>query len=176
MWFKKNASKAVAKVQQGALVLYVPNAQTPCLWRMDLADLRAAQFLIVDGNNNHVLQWQIPLAQPQVIASFDDKAQAQAALNMILSALFKGANVISDVNAYVDHNWSIGRVIKWFLIIAFVLILGIIGRGLFSGRSDTAVKPAVAPATGQVAPNVSATEQLEPGKPMNADDVLQNLD
>jgi hypothetical protein len=176
MWFKKNANTTMAKIQQGALVLYIPQAQIPSLWRMDLAQLHAAQFSIVDGTHgSSLLQCQIPDTAVQIIATFDDRAQAQMALNQILNALFKGAvgvsAVLGDAGTYVNQNWSIANIIKWFLLIVFTLLVLIVGRALFGDSTN-----AVAPPAAQKSATASATEQLEPGKPMNADDILQELD
>ena len=184
MWLKKQPLRTQAKVQQGALVLYLPQAQTPTLWRVNLADLASAQFEIVTNNQNNqgmVLQYKLADDKQHIIAHFADVADAQEALNKILQALFKagttnGGQGGSLWNA-LDQYWPITRLLKWLVVLIMMFILSALFMSLFGDRQKsepTTVAPAPAAATTNQKPD--SPSDLVPGQAIDADDVLQGIE
>ena len=182
MWLKKQPPKTQAKVQQGALVLYLPQAQTPSLWRVNLADLASAQFEIVPShqgvNQGMVLQYKLADDKYHIIAHFTDVADAQEALNKILQALFKAGAVNGGQGGSlwrdIDQSWPITRLLKWLIVLVLLFVLSALFMSIFGGRQKpevTAAPPAPAAATTNQKP--ASPADLVPGQAIDADDVLQ---
>ena len=74
-----------ARVVDGTLVLTLPNARTPTVWRMGLEAASAASFQVVQAGDRdgHTLVMSAPDDQQYDIASFDDR---DAAIEALLAA------------------------------------------------------------------------------------------
>ncbi len=87
-----------AKVINGTLVLSLPDAKSPVVWRMELSDIKAAAFEIEDqGDKGYALVMKTPKGDPQHIAPFDEKGKALRAL-MAASEAMEHAQVSAANN------------------------------------------------------------------------------
>lgn len=183
-WLKNRRNQTQAKVQQNALVVYLPRAQTPTLWRMQLEDLATAQFDIAPHNPaGFVVQYKPQQSiQVQSIAIFTTLDDAQDALNKILQALFKGQKNNGSYNdddswlAKLDKSWPILRLIKWLIVLFVVYLVVSVFSGLLGDTTNNQASQTQAAAdVAQQLATPSGVEQLQAGEAADADAVLQGL-
>jgi hypothetical protein len=79
--------KSTAKVVDGALVLSLPDAIEPVVWRMDLSETKAAALQIKEIEGTFVLTMKGEKTTAKDIAPFDSKEKALGALMQISHAL-----------------------------------------------------------------------------------------
>lgn len=106
---KKNPPKASASVVDGKLILSFPEALTPIVWQMDLADAKASAFEILEEEGKFVLSSRKPGAQKKdVIASFSSRTDAVEGLMATSRALESAHGLIrmdapaANINAPVS--------------------------------------------------------------------------
>ena len=79
---KQDRNAPSARVVDGRLILTLPNARTPTVWRMGLDAAEAGAFQVVADPDNagYQLVTKGTASDQQTIAGFDDREQAVAAL------------------------------------------------------------------------------------------------
>ncbi len=172
---------ASASVVDGTLIISLPQAVTPVVWRMELGHVRASALEVrKQDNGTHVLTLKTPKGDVYDIAPFDTRGKAVQALMSVSRAMEQAhgqmrAAVMGAANdtstAAQAHKTapaesSKGRFITG--IIGTVLLLGLIAIFL----NTTGPNPTSTKATGtssSAAPSAPAT-----GVPLSADDFLNN--
>lgn len=95
-----------AKVVDGTLILSVPNAITPAVWRLDLGNVKASALEVRDNDNdNFTLVLSTPKGDVHDVASFYKKEEAIEALLAVTSAL-EGAQGQIKPGLYAPSNDS----------------------------------------------------------------------
>ncbi len=106
----KNQTKA--EVKQGALILYLPTAIKPCVWRMGLDTLSETSIEIDEKDNIFVLATRDINGVTKAIAGFHKKEDAEKALATSLNALIRTQMPGDSVNTFFSGRF-LGRVLKW---------------------------------------------------------------
>ncbi len=163
-----------ANVTSGTLVLSLPDAQSPVVWRMELGEIKEAAFEIQDTDNgNYILAMKKPETKPQQIASFDNKAKALKAL-MSTSRAMKQVQSAATIVANDDGSGSTVTVPQekksgqFIAGIIGVIILGALIFGL------TQIGPKVQRSTTSSGSTSTNASPGAPGVPVSADDFLKN--
>lgn len=95
-----------AKVINDTLVLSLPDAKSPIVWRMELGSIKAAAFELQEKDSDYLLIMKTPKGEPQQIAPFDNRAKALRAL-MSASQAMEQAQTLSK-NAANDGGGVAG--------------------------------------------------------------------
>ncbi len=182
--------KPSAKVIDGILVLSLPDAVTPVVWKMDFGATKASAIEVRAGNNdNHDLVLKTPKADAYTIASYDKASLATRALMAITTAMnnsqghinpYKGNGLPVPIYSQPRARKSAGNIIlktlKWlFLLLAVIALLFVasIAVPLFFGGSDNTTQitqTTRAPAMRTQDDNSTARSSV--GEPVSADDFL----
>ncbi|MCB9982992.1 MAG: hypothetical protein H6861_04855 [Rhodospirillales bacterium] len=86
---KKSETQASASVVDGKLILSLPDAISPVVWQMDLAQAKASALEVLHDENtgHHILKLKNPKGETVEIAVFNDRMQAVAGLMAASGAL-----------------------------------------------------------------------------------------
>jgi hypothetical protein len=186
----KQAKAAI--VVDGKLILSFPQAITPIVWQMDLADAKSSSFEVVQEDGVHALVTKKQGAQKKdVIAPFQTREDAVTALMATSEALASGhGHLRSDnfsnaaqtpVHTIVSPAYSHpapakkGGVMKW---IGAILILAVL-LGLISAMAS--LRPRIPSSVDNAAgfggaSNTASTADpaTSAGVPVSADDFLRS--
>lgn len=89
-----------AKVVDGKLILSLPNAATPVVWQMDLAQAKASALEVNDNKKgNFALVMKTPKGETIEIAPFENKEQAVKSLMAASKALSRAHGQIHVASA-----------------------------------------------------------------------------
>jgi hypothetical protein len=172
---------ASASVVDGTLIISLPNAISPVVWRLDLGQARASALEVrAHEDGTYTLLLKTPRGDVNDIAKFDAKAQAVSAL-MAVSGAMKQAHgqvksVANDSSAHsanlpvpVKATSKPGRSGKNFIapLIALSLIILLLVAIMNMGPVPN-VQPGL---PGDMAASQAPTES---GVPLSADDFLKN--
>jgi len=192
-----------AKVVDGALILSLPDAISPVVWRMDLSSVKSSALEVRDQKDGtFMLTLKTPRDDVTNIAPFTDKAVAVRALMAVSHALETGhGNIIKTASSSAMSGGEIsqprynppaapvdGGMAKWVSGIAAVLVLfvliGVLAHQTPSSRSFNGTSPGTG-ATASAVPSSSgsgsgrnpmtaiAPETNATGVPVSADDFLR---
>lgn len=159
-------NKPTAKVIDGTLILSLPNAVSPVVWRMDLKQTEASALEIQDKDNKHLLVQKSAKGDIQIIAPFDTKSEATKTLMVASSAMEQGSND----NGKVKSGSVIGKIFKFLFCVLGLILLITLSIGF--ARMGPQYYPAVQPQPAQI--NTQASGSTDAGVPINADDFLKN--
>lgn len=94
--------RSSAKVVDGALILSLPDAVSPVVWRWNLGEAKASAIEVREGDNGHyTLILKTPRGDVQEIAPFDNKAKAMNALLAVSRAM---ENAHSNASYIVSND------------------------------------------------------------------------
>ena len=161
-----------AKVVDGALILSLPDAVSPVVWRMELDDVKAASLGIEPKDNNvYVLTMKEGKGDTKEIAPFDNKDKAVKALMAASSALenSQGATRANDNAAARPNGNFLSQLLSAAvgLVILAVLLFSIARMGPEIRTTETIANG------GPAAQGSSAAPAGSPGTPQSADDFLR---
>lgn len=172
-----------ASVVDNNLIISLPDAKSPVVWRMDIGKIASAALEVrEEKDGSFVLTFKHDKDQNEDIAPFDNRAKAVKAL-MIISSAMQNATSSTPRNAANNSNTAapvhqhhrakaekspwvgglIGLAILGFLV--YILMLMPPGTPI---RSDGAVEPQ----TSAFSNNTSNTPSQETGVPVSADSFL----
>lgn len=173
----KNNFESTAQVVDGNLILTLPDAINPIIWRMELGNVRASAIEIRANDNQHILTLKTPRGDIHDIAPFENRDRALHALMQISRALAKAEGKLAPANINTappalapapSSGPSSG--IKWLIAFAAVILLIF----LFSWLSGIAPKTQMlGTSTGVVSSPSSGGG--ESGVPLSADQYLQGF-
>ncbi len=169
-----------ACVVDGTLILTLPDAVTPVVWRMDLGPAKASALEVRNNDDKtFTLILKTPRGDVNDIATFAVKAQAVRALMAVSRALEQAhgqalrpapAAVANDAPQAAVVKKGKGKILS--SIIAIVLLIGLIALFVSMG-------PRPVPITGGGDSAPASAESFsggdaKPGVPMSADDFLRS--
>ncbi len=166
-----------AKVVNDTLVLSLPDAKSPVVWRMELAEIKEAAFELQQKDTDYLLVMKTPKGASREIAPFDNRAKALKAL-MSTSQAMEHAETLSrsndDGNAVFVSQGS--RKERSGQALAGIIGIIILGGLLFLLTQIGPNTPQYA-ASGGLAATGSSTGSApnsagSPGVPVSADDFL----
>ncbi|MCM2343455.1 MAG: hypothetical protein NDJ24_02720 [Alphaproteobacteria bacterium] len=164
-----------ASVVDGTLIISLPQAITPVVWRMDLGNVKASALEVRSlDNGTHVLTLKTPKGDIHDIAPFAQRGRAIEALMAVSRAMEQAQGQIRPIAANMPEIGSVltkapapikkknkGRALTG--VIGTILLLGLIALLLNMGprtqNQSTSSARATAPTT---------------GVPLSADDFLNN--
>jgi hypothetical protein len=169
-----------AKVVDGNLVISLPDALTPVVWRMELGSVKASAIEIralADGT--HMLTLKTPKGESHDVAPFSDKDAALRALMRVSEALQNGegkawqraghANAPAQAAPVAPEEATSGSPLKWLLALGAVML--VIFLIAFAAANTQR------PVEDQPMENMATTTEGSPattsGVPQSADDVLR---
>lgn len=169
MFHKEKTGQARAELKDGALVLYLPKALKPCVWRMDLGMLSETSIEIDEKDGIYILATRDINGVIKSIAGFQIKEDAQEALSLTLNALM--SNGSSSSSSGFLKNIPFGKIIKWSVLALIILWLISVLLGT----------PASAPI--ENAPNnaeqssiIDETGHLKTGVPVDVDSLFEQFE
>lgn len=171
---------ASASVVDGTLIISLPQALTPVVWRMELGHVRASALEVrKQDNGTHVLTLKTPKGDVYDIAPFDTRGKAVQALMSVSRAMEQAhgqmraavsgstandaTGTVPATQAATPQETAKGRFITG--IIGTVLLLGLIAIFLNTTGPDQA-------SVGSN--NNTAAPAPATGVPLSADDFLNN--
>lgn len=185
LWKKtSSAYESSAKVVDGNLILSLPNAINPIVWRMELGNVKASALEVrtntTDGT--HVLTLKTPKGDVHDIAPFAQRDDALRALMRVSSALQGAQGKMSAINAATAPTASTIRNTaeqgsnsgyKWLLTLGGVLIVII----LFAYLSSLTPQQMDSADIGmqESATSVTGESNAESGVPQSADQALRGF-
>lgn len=167
-----------AKVVNDTLVLSLPDAKSPVVWRMELAEIKEAAFELQQKDTDYLLVMKTPKGASREIAPFDNRAKALKAL-MSTSQAMEHAETLSqsragdDGKVFVSQGSGKGRSSQALAGIIGIIILG----GLLFLLTQIGPNTPKYSAAGGLAATGSSTGSTpasagSPGVPVSADDFL----
>jgi hypothetical protein len=158
-----------AKVVDGHLVLSLPDAMNPIVWRMELGHVKSSALEVRDvaGQPGHVqLILKTPKGEAHEIAPYAQREKAVAALLSVAAALEKpvqttgeGTDSGSGIKMPFTIRW------KWILIPAAILF---VFYWILS-------MPSITPPSAQSSSTVTGGSNAPSGVPQSADDYLKDF-
>jgi len=176
---KKNSNSTqtnTASVKDGHLILSLPEADSPILWRKDLKEIGSATFQIKKEKDLFSLILKKQKGTTEKISSFDNKELAVTALNIASQALLDGetASPAATSKKRTANETAAAPKKKGFpkWLIILLILIGIIALYIYSLSqmpNRIVMNDAATPQsnTSNVAPAQNTT-----GVPMSADDFL----
>ena len=185
MTILSSSEKPKAVIRGGMLVLSLPNAVSPVVWRLDMRSVTSSALEIREDKDLFDLVLKTQKADIQKIASFDDKKKAIKALGTVTKAIeeaplihFQADNALqpSNTQPVANEQQSISeasstskgataRPILAGIIGAFVIVMLLIMLGIFRSGPGLYTNAPGAPTA-----NSSAKTT---GAPVSADDFLR---
>lgn len=173
LWKRINGQQhtSSAKVVDGSLVLSLPDALTPVVWRMELGHVKASAMEVRASDNRYLLVLKTPKGEEHDIAPFESREHAVSALMQIANALEKADGRTKSRSgtlvqpAFENMAPPKSALRKWVVGALIVLAL------LFVFSSFFARVPAPATTT----TDAPSAPQGESGVPLSADDYLRGF-
>lgn len=183
---------ASASVVDGTLILSLPDAITPIVWRLDLVHAKASALEVREGDNaTFILALKTPRGDVNEIAKFTSRGRAVAALMSVTRAMEQAHGQIkpaaNDGEAYNPTHLPVPvrtRRTKTHTaqpangksliggIVALLLIVGLGYTLLSMGPKQVTALSAASPAAGSSSTAQSASQSA--GVAVSADDFLKN--
>jgi len=169
---------STAKVVDGTLILSLPDAASPVVWRMDLGQVRSSAIEVRDSADGlYLLTLKTPKDDVHTIAPFHSRAAAVKALMAISRAMEQAHGQLRPLQA--AHTDSAGSAPfykirsqmtpgKW--IVSILAIIAI--YTLYTMTNNRGVQTASFPSA--PGPVVTAPAQDGLGVPVSADNFLKN--
>lgn len=188
LWKKTNdAYESSAKVVDGNLIISLPDALNPIVWRMELGSVRASALEVRPHANDgsFVLSLKTPKGDVHDVAPFDSRERAVKALmrisnamqsasgNMVApSAAAPGISTAQELPSRPALSGAGPSSYKWLIALAGVILVIF----LFAQLSNMAPpRGTVSPVGDQPATSVTGAPATESGVPQSADDALRGF-
>jgi hypothetical protein len=179
-FWNKNRFGSSAQVVDGNLILTLPDAINPVIWRMELGNVRTSALEVRANDNHYLLALKTPKGDVHDIAPFESRESAIHALMQVSKALGKADGKIAPQSAQqsstpatslpTQESQKSGNGFKWIAAFGTILILIF----LFSFASRLAPKSEF---LGSVTDQTSAPSGRagEAGVPLSADQELRGF-
>lgn len=188
LWNKTNDSfQSSAKVVDGTLIISLPDALNPIVWRMELGSVKASALEVRPGNEDtFMLSLKTPKGEVHDVAPFDSRERAVQALMRVSTALqnasgkmtapslvaTSGASTAQDMPSSPALSGAGSSPLKWLVALGCVVVVIF----LFSKMSNLAQQYAISKQTGgQPSTSFTGASSGESGVPQSADDVLRGM-
>lgn len=161
----KNNSEGQAQIVDGNLVLSLPHAKSPVVWRWDLTQAKASALEVSEQDHGFDLVMKTASDGVQKIASFGSRDAAVGAL-MMASEAMNGAQGSSFDRA------SEGA--KWLIALAGAIV--VIALFFFLARmTPQEIAPYVATGSSASMAGTNDNPENSSGVPVSADDLLGDI-
>lgn len=189
LWKKTNDGfESSAKVVDGNLIISLPDALNPVVWRMELGSVKASALEVrphaTDGT--FVLSLKTPKGDVHDVAPFDSRERAVQALMRISNAM-QGASGNMVAPSFVTPGVSTAQDLpsrpalsgtgpaayKWLIALAGVVIVIFLFAQL--GNVGPRTTMPLETAGDQPATSVTGAPATESGVPQSADDALRGF-
>lgn len=180
---KNNENQSSASVNDGSLIVSLPEAIEPKVWRIDLQKAKESSFEVKKQEKTFsLIAKKTPRAKPDVIGEFETKQEALNALMMVSEALktnktqsvaplkdkpTKGKKVIKQAVPVARNSDNRGLV----ALLATLLVIGIV-YFFWTETMPTSQTFETRELTGQ---SITDPSQPQTGVPMSADEFLQGF-
>ena len=179
---KKHETAASARVVEGKLILSLPDAITPVVWQMDLAQAKASALEVLhnEEKNQHSLSLKNPKGEKVEVAVFSERSHAVEGLMAASGALENahgqirvGNNAESEpqptAHKTPPHAKPKNARGKWMSVILALVVLFI----LFTIWSSVIPRPIATGSVNSASTSSSINPQDSSGVPVSADDFLR---
>lgn len=158
----KNKTGNTAHIADGHLVLSLPQAKSPVVWRWNLAQAQAAALEVVESGTSFALSMKTAEGNVQNIASFDSRETAVETLMLVSRALDKKSASPID---------SASESAKWLIAVLGVLV--VLGMFFYLGRmTPQTAAPYVTGETTAAGDAAAVPAGEAAGVPVSADELL----
>lgn len=170
-----------AQVVDGNLILTLPDAINPVIWRMELGNVRTSAIEVRANDNLFLLTLKTPKGDVHDIAPFESRERAVHALMQVSKALGKAEGKIAPVqNSASAENYApvanaataaqkSGNGLKWLAAFGAIIILIF----LFSYASNLSPKSEILGTATDT--NNTPSASMESGVPIPADQALRGF-
>lgn len=189
LWKKTNdAYESSAKVVDGNLIISLPDALNPVVWRMELGSVKASALEVRPHANDgsFVLSLKTPKGDVHDVAPFDSRERAVQALmrisnamqsasgNMVAPSLATpGISTAQEMPSRPALSGAGPSSYKWLIALGGVILVIFLFAQLSSMAPPRGV---VSPTTGdQPATSITGAPATESGVPQSADDALRGF-
>lgn len=185
-----NEFESSASVVDGNLILSLPDAINPIVWRMELGSVKASALEVRAhaSDGTHVLSLKTPKGEVHEIAPFSSRDIAIAALMRVSAALQSAegriapaaaSGAVLPVNAPqaagpVFHKPDAGAV-KWLIALAGVLAVIFLFAFLAKSTPQFDGSASSAPVEDNATSTATGSANPESGVPQSADDMLKGF-
>ena len=188
LW-KKNIDsyESSAKVVDGNLIISLPDAMTPVVWRMELGSVKASALEVRTNasDGTFVLSLKTPKGDVHDVAPFDSRERAVQALmrisnamqnasgNMVAPSLVTpGVSTAQELPSRPALSGNGPSSYKWLIALAGVIVVIF----LFAQLSGMARQHGTTGAAGnQPATSITGEPSAETGIPQSADELLRGF-
>ncbi|MCD8519768.1 MAG: hypothetical protein LRY57_00325 [Alphaproteobacteria bacterium] len=174
---QNSAYQSSASVVDGKLILSFPNAKTPVVWQLDMAEVKASALEVKGDKDPFVLVLRTTKGEAVDVAPFTTKEEAVEGLVAVTTALQNAHGLIRPASktagqeslppSYHPAHNKPGKK-RWGLLLGAVIVLGTL---LFLINSVTSTIP-MPPASGDYAADGNAAAPQN-GVPMSAEDFFK---
>lgn len=190
LWNKNDCNfESSARVVDGNLIISLPDALNPVVWRMELGSVKASALEVRPSNEGtFMLSLKTPKGEVHDVAPFDSRERAVKALMRVSGALQNaggkmtaapalavaapGISTAQDVPSGPVLESTGSSPFKWLIALGCVVVVIF----LFSKMSNLAQEYAVNKQTdGQPATSITGSPSSESGVPQSANDVLRGF-
>jgi len=132
---------ASVKIVDSTLVISLPGAVTPVVWRMDIKQVKASVIEVVSGENGHyTLMIKTKQGETHNVATFIENDEAVAALMEVSAALDNIGTVTSapprrPMQSVAIPQGSERPAVSWLGGLASILFLAVLATFLFNANS-----------------------------------------
>ncbi len=174
-----NPNKPKATVQNGTLVLSLPNAKNPVVWRLNMGQVETAAIEVrEDRAKGFKLVLKNTETDVQDIAPFDSKDEALKALRAVMSAVenvshqsFAGEQDNASRKSSSGQKQSGG----WGVLIFGLVLIMIVMYGFFALSPQPTVNSGGGALPSSATNfNTGASSSSSTGKPLSAEDFLRS--
>jgi len=181
LWKKTSGEyESSAKVVDGNLILSLPDAINPIVWRMELGSVKTSALEVRPQSNDgtFMLALKTPKGDVHDIAPFASKDAAVRALMRVTSAMQSAHGKITPVATSAAPQTTapraaperdLGSALKWLLTLGGVLIVIV----LFAYLSS--LSPEQADSNPGTASSAAGQSDAESGVPQSADQMLRGF-
>jgi len=174
-WKKSHQFQSTAKVVDGNLILSLPDAINPIVWRMELGSVKSSALEVRANDNNYLLTLKTPRGDVHDIAPFTNRDSALHALMSVSEALGKAegkmAPQMAQPQAANSQAAPASRAgLKWLIALGCIIAVIFLFSALSNlGRHDDVIGSDNGTTVGTPTPGNNA----ESGVPLSADDYLR---
>jgi hypothetical protein len=187
LWKKNNETyESSAKVVDGSLIISLPDALNPIVWRMELGSVKASALEVRPHANDgtFILSLKTPKGDVHDIAPFNSRDVAVRALMRVSNALqgasgkmiapsipLPGVTTAQDMPSRPALSSGTGSVsLKWLIALVGVIVVIF----LFAKMSSMAKQYAMS-GSGQTATGAASAPIGDTGVPQSADEMLRGF-
>lgn len=170
---KRAKTNASAKVVDGNLIISLPNAKNPIVWRMALGEARAAALEVIARNDDHILILKTAKGETTDIAPFDTREAATDALMAVSHAMENASGHIKPSATTVGNGVVAapkdGSAWKWLIPLALIL------AALFFFSQTASMTTSSLDSIGGAGTSTTTSGAGDVGVPLSADSFLSGF-